>query len=79
MNQWDKYYWEPPEGSLREQYSSAQSKFPGGVRKVEVEDPKAEWAGCRNGDAPRKQARFRAHIWLYVTMMALLVMTWIKE
>jgi hypothetical protein len=51
--------WEHPVNSLQKQYLSAQSKFPGGVRKVEVEDPEAEWA---NGDGPRKQACFRVYI-----------------
>jgi len=36
--------WAHPIDSLQDQYLLAQSKFPGGVRKVEVEDPEAEWA-----------------------------------
>ncbi len=36
--------WAHPIDSLQEQYLLAQSKLPGGVRKVEIEDPEAEWA-----------------------------------
>jgi len=42
--------WAHPIDSLQQQYVLAQSKLPGGVRKVEVEDPDAEWA---NGNAAR--------------------------
>ncbi|MDQ3772941.1 MAG: deaminase [Pseudomonadota bacterium] len=41
--------WKHPIDSLQEQYRLAQSKLPGGVRKVDVEDPEAAWA---NGNAP---------------------------
>jgi hypothetical protein len=40
--------WAHPIDSLQEQYLLAQSKLPGGVRKVEIQDPEAEWA---NGNA----------------------------
>jgi dCMP deaminase len=40
--------WAHPIDSLQEQYLLAQSKLPGGVRKVEILDPEAEWA---NGNA----------------------------
>jgi dCMP deaminase len=36
--------WAHPIDSLQEQYLLAQSKLPGGVRKVEIQDPEAEWA-----------------------------------
>jgi dCMP deaminase len=36
--------WQHPEGSLRQQYNFAQSKFPGGVRKIDFLDPEADWA-----------------------------------
>ena len=36
--------WAHPIDSLQEQYLLAQSKLPGGVRKVDVEDPEADWA-----------------------------------
>ena len=40
--------WAHPIDCLQEQYLLAQSKLPGGVRKVEIQDPEAEWA---NGNA----------------------------
>ena len=40
--------WAHPIDSLQGQYLLAQSKFPGGVRRVEVPDPEADWA---NGNA----------------------------
>ena len=41
--------WAHPVDSLQEQYLLAQSKLPGGVRKVEIEDPEAEWANGNVG------------------------------
>jgi dCMP deaminase len=41
--------WAHPIDSLQEQYLLAQSKLPGGVRKVEIEDPEAEWANGNVG------------------------------
>jgi dCMP deaminase len=40
--------WAHPIDSLQDQYQLAQSKLPGGVRKVEFDDPEADWA---NGNA----------------------------
>jgi dCMP deaminase len=39
--------WQHPENSLREQYNTAQSKVPGGVRQIQVSDPDANWANNR--------------------------------
>lgn len=36
--------WVHPENSLREQYLLAQSKIPNGVRRIEFDDPHADWA-----------------------------------
>ena len=41
--------WAHPVDSLQEQYLLAQSKLPGGVRKVEIQDPEAEWANGNVG------------------------------
>ena len=41
--------WAHPIDSLQEQYLLAQSKLPGGVRKVEIQDPEAEWANGNVG------------------------------
>jgi len=41
--------WQHPEGSLRDQYNIAQRKIPGGVRRIDVHDPEADWA---NGKTP---------------------------
>ncbi len=49
--------WQHPEGSLRDQYNIAQGKVPGGVRRVEVADPDADWANGRvaSADSPPKR------------------------
>ena len=39
--------WHHPIGELREQYELIQSTFPEGVRKVDLEDPEADWANAR--------------------------------
>lgn len=36
--------WQHPIGPLRDQYELLQSKFLGGVRRVEIIDPEAKWA-----------------------------------
>jgi dCMP deaminase len=44
--------WQHPIGSLQEQYTLIQNKLPGGVRKVEVFDPEADWANGKVADPP---------------------------
>ncbi len=36
--------WSHPIGSLQEQYEMAQDRIPGGVRQIQFEDPRADWA-----------------------------------
>ena len=39
--------WQHPIGELQEQYALIQSKFPGAVHKVDLEDPDADWANAK--------------------------------
>lgn len=39
--------WQHPIGELREQYELIQGTFPGGVHKVDLEDPEADWANAK--------------------------------
>lgn len=36
--------WQHPIGSLQDQYLLAQDKLPGGVRRIDIVDPEADWA-----------------------------------
>lgn len=44
--------WQHAEESLREQYNFTQSKFSGGVRKIDYVDPVADWANNRAPKVP---------------------------
>jgi len=39
--------WQYPIGELQGQYALLQSTFPGGVHKVDLDDPEADWANAR--------------------------------
>lgn len=39
--------WQHPIGKLQEQYALLQSTFPGGVHKVDLDDPEVGWANVR--------------------------------
>jgi dCMP deaminase len=43
--------WEHPDEHLRAQYEILRSRFPGGVDKVEVDDPREDWARGRSSTA----------------------------
>lgn len=47
--------WEHPIPELKEQYTLLQSKFPGKVLQVDIEDPDADWANAALPVEPGKE------------------------
>lgn len=45
--------WQHPIGTLQAQYQLIQGKLPGGVRKVDVADPEADWANGKVAVPPK--------------------------
>lgn len=41
--------WTPTNGGLREQYEATQRMIPGGIHRVDIKDPDADWANAVNG------------------------------
>lgn len=48
--------WQHPIGELQEQYEIIQGTFHGGVHKVDLDDPEADWANAKGDKPPDAQS-----------------------